>query len=252
MINGLNTIHLYSDLAWLWPMWGDITVEYAHYCAHISRLIKQHTRRPIISLLNIACGGGKNMFNLKDHYQVTGLDLSPAMLEQAKKLNPSCDFIEGDMRSFLLDRTFDAILLDDGISHMANRDDLLKACRTAFRHLNPGGVMITTPDTTTETFRQNHTTITPGIRNINPGNLDIIFIENLYDPDPTDENYEATILFLIRENGLLRIETDQYILGLFSLNTWRQILSEVGFMVQETKYRDNEDEYTSFTCIKPQ
>jgi len=52
-------------------MWGDPTVEYAHYCAHVNRLIRQHAQRPVASLLNIGCGGGKNVFNLKEHYQVT-------------------------------------------------------------------------------------------------------------------------------------------------------------------------------------
>jgi len=155
MPDSINTFRLYSDLAWLWPMWGDPTVEYAHYCAHVVQLIKQHAQRPVTSLLNIGCGGGKNAFNLMKHYQVTGLDLSPAMLELAKTINPTCEFIEGDMRSFSLGSTFDAILLDDGISCMASQADLSAAFQGAFCHLNPGGVMITTPDVTTETFRQN-------------------------------------------------------------------------------------------------
>jgi SAM-dependent methyltransferase len=246
-----SALRLYSDLAWLWPMWGDPAVEYAHYCAHAVRLITQHAQRPVTSLLNIACGGGKNVFNLKEHYRVTGLDRSPAMLELAEKLNPACEFIEGDMRSFSLGKTFDAILLDDGISYMASRADLSAAFQAAFRHLNPGGVMVTGPDVTTETFLQNHTVATPAIDKAKPDTLDVIFIENLYDPDPADEHYEATMLYLIRENGMLRIETDRHTLGLFSLDTWRQTLSEAGFVAHEGKYADDENEYAIFACIKP-
>ena len=251
MSNRLNTFRLYSDLSWLWPMWGDPTIEYAHYCAYVDRLIKQHAQRPVMSLLNIACGCGKNVFNLKEHYQVSGIDLSPAMLDLAKTLNPTCEFVEGDMRSFSLDRTFDAILLDDGVSCMTSRADLSAAFQVAFFHLNPGGVMVTTPDVTTETFLQNQTVATPAIDKAKPDNIDIIFIENLYDPDPTDEHYEATMLYLIRENGTLRIETDRYTLGLFSLDTWRQTLSEVDFVVHEGKYVDGENEYATFACTKP-
>jgi SAM-dependent methyltransferase len=251
MPDGINTFRLYSDLAWLWPLWGDPTVEYAHYCAHVVQLIKEHAQRPVTSLLDIGCGGGKNAFNLKKHYQVTGLDLSPAMLQLAKTLNPTCEFIEGDMRSFSFGSTFDAILLDDGISYMASHADLSAAFQGAFGHLNPGGVLVTTPDVTTETFRQNHTIATPAVDKTKPDNIDIVFIENSYDPDTTDEHYEATMLYLIRENGVLRIETDRHTLGLFSLDTWRQTLSEVGFVVHEGKYADDENEYAIFACTKP-
>ncbi len=251
MSDRISRPRLYSDLAWLWPMWGDPAVEYAHYCDHIVRLINQHSRRPVTSLLNIGCGGGKNAFSLKEHYQVTGLDLSPAMLELARTLNPSCEFIEGDMRSFSLGRTFDAILMDDGISYMAGRADLSAAFQAAFCHLNPGGVMVTTPDVTKETFRQNQTVVTPAINRAKPDTMDIVFIENMYDPDPMDEHYEVTMLFLIRENGRLRIEADRHTLGLFSLDIWRQVLSEVGFVAHEGKYVDDKNEYAVFACTKP-
>lgn len=87
-------------------MWGDATVEYAHYCGRVVQLIRQHARRSVGTLLNIGCGGGKNVLNLKKHFRVTGLDLSPTMIAQARILNPDCEFIEGDMRSFAIGRTF--------------------------------------------------------------------------------------------------------------------------------------------------
>ena len=245
-----NTFRLYSDLAWLWPLWGDASVEYAHYCDHVVRMIRQYARRPVINLLNIGCGGGKNVFNLKNHYQVTGLDLSPAMIAQARSLNPGCEFILGDMRSFFLGKTFDAILMDDAISFLTNRSDFSAAFRMAYDHLNPGGILITTPDVTTETFQQNQTTVTPAAARTKPDNIDVVFIENVYDPDITDDHYEATMLYLIRTDGILRIETDRYKLGLFSLDTWRQILFETGFATHEEKYADGSNEYTVFACIK--
>jgi trans-aconitate methyltransferase len=68
-------------------------------------------------LLDIGCGGGKNVLNLKRQFAVTGVDLSSAMLAQAKELNPECMFVQGDMRTFRLDRTFDAVLMDDALSY---------------------------------------------------------------------------------------------------------------------------------------
>ena len=36
--------------------------------------------------------------------------------------------------------------------------------------------------------------------------MEITFIENNYDPNPEDDTYETTFIFLIREKGKLRIE----------------------------------------------
>jgi ubiquinone/menaquinone biosynthesis C-methylase UbiE len=241
-----ETCHLYTDLAWLWPMWGDASTEYAHYCQHVAGLIRQHAKRPATTLLDLGCGGGKNVLNLKREFTVTGVDLSPAMLAQAKELNPDCTFVQGDMRTCRLGQAFDAVLMDDAISHMSCRTDFVAAFRTAHAHLHPGGVLVATPDVTTETFRQNKTLTTPATRD----GLEVVFVENVYDPDPTDEQYEATILYLIREQGCLRIETDRWTIGILSLDTWRQVLRETGFEMHEGRYQAGEDEYTVFACVK--
>lgn len=241
-----DTRHLYTDLAWLWPMWGDAGAEYADYCRHVTALVRQYARRPVATLLNIGCGGGKNVLNLKRDFAVTGVDLSATMLAQARELNPDAAFVQGDMRTVRLEQGFDAVLMDDAISHMCCRADFVAAFRTAHEHLHPGGVLVVTPDVTTETFRQNATSTTTAARD----GLEVVFIENVYDPDPTDDQYETTILYLMRENGNLRIETDHWTMGIFSLATWREVLRETGFAVHECRYVLGEDEYRTFTCVK--
>ena len=140
--------------------------------------------------------------------------------------------------------------MDDAISYMTCLADFVAAFRTASAHLNPGGVLVATPDVTTETFRQNRTIATPATRTGTRDELDVVFIENVYDPDPADEQYETTILYLIRDHGHLRIETDYWTMGLFSLDTWRRVLRETGFEVHEGRYNAGEDEYTVFACVK--
>lgn len=242
-----ETCRLYTDLAWLWPLWGDAATEYANYSEQVTALIRQYSERQVTTLLNIGCGGGKNILNLKREFNVTGLDLSPTMLAQAKELNPECLFIQGDMRSFKLNNTFDAVLMDDAIAHMNNRADFAAAFRTAYAHLNPGGVLVVTPDVTVENFHQNKTTTFSATRD----GLEVVFIENVYDPDPTDEQYETTILYLIRDQGNLRIETERWAMGIYSLGTWRRVLRETGFSVCEEHYCQGEDEYIMFVCVKP-
>jgi len=63
-----------TDLAWLWPMWGDAYTEHAHYGQHVTDLIRQYATRKSATLLDIGCGGGKNVWNLKREFNVTGLD----------------------------------------------------------------------------------------------------------------------------------------------------------------------------------
>ena len=246
-----NTWRLYTDLAWLWPLWGDAADEYAAYSRHVAALIERHAERPARTLLNIGCGGGKNVFNLKGRFRVTGVDLSPVMLAQAQGLNPDCTFVQGDMRTFRLGTTFDAVLMDDAISYMACRADFAAAIRNAHAHLNPGGVLIATPDVTTETFQQNRTIVTPATGTGARDALDVVFVENSYDPDPADDRYETTILYLIRDHGQLRIETDHWTMGLFPLDTWRRMLRGTGFDVHEGRYTSGDDDYTVFACVRP-
>jgi SAM-dependent methyltransferase len=245
-----RSLRLYDDLAWLWPIWGSPEHEYARYCSEVADMIRKYAAIRVQSLLNIGCGGGKNAFNLKRDFDVTGVDLAPKMLELARELNPECQFLSGDMRSLYLGRRFDAILMDDSVGYMTNRVDLESAFREAYQHLNSGGVMVVTVDETTETFIQNRTCTTQAEGKTRRGSVEAVFIENYYDPDPRDETYEGTFLYLVREEGRLRIETDHHVLGLFPLSIWRDTLVNVGFTIHEEIYVDDEREYTTFVCVK--
>ena len=245
-----NKLRLYNDLAWLWPIWGSVE-EYADYCEHVVRLIRGHAQISVHSLLNVGCGGGKNVFNLKPHFNVTGLDLSPRMLELAQDLNPECGFVHGDMRSFSLQQRFDAVLVDDAVAYMTSTADLRATFTAAWRHLRPGGIMVVSPDDTKETFVQNHTVVTSAAVKRKPANLDVVFVENCYDPDPDDDHYEGMLVYLIREDGKLRVETDHHVIGLFTLDVWRETLTDVGFRIHEETYVEGEKAYVSFACLKP-
>ena len=245
-----NTFRLYNDLAWLWPMWGDAIGEYTHWCDFVTSLIRKYSELDARSILNIGCGGGKNAFNLKRDFEVTGIDLSEPMLDLARRLNPECEFIRADMRDCCLGREFECVLIDDAVSYMASRSELAATFQVAYRHLRPGGVMVVSPDDTTETFEQNRTSVSHAESRTRPDNIDVVFIENNYDPDPDDETYEGTMVYLIREDGKLRVETDHHTLGLFPLQAWRETLRKTGFGIHEESYDQSPNATVTFACVK--
>jgi hypothetical protein len=110
--------------------------------------------------------------------------------------------------------------------------------------------MLVGPDHTSETFVQNESHITQAAPNTKPPNVDVLFIENYYDPDPTDTSYEGLILIVIRENGVLRVEQDVHHLGVFPLDIWRLSLNAAGFKVHEELFSEAGKEYVEFVCLK--
>lgn len=247
MHDGNKKMHrLYNDLAWLWPLWGSVE-EYREESEISVDLIKQHAQIEVHSLLDITCGGGKNMFHFKRYFDTHGLDISKAMLDNARKLNPECAFYQADMRDFDLNCQFDSIYVNDGIAYITNPEDLLKTFQCSFKHLRAGGIMICYAEFCKEYLVQNKTQSTVS----KTGSMEITFIENNYDPDPTDDTYEATMIYLIRDKGKLRIEHDHHLCGTFKVDIWRDSLRQAGFKVEEFPKGANVFDSPLFVCLKP-
>jgi hypothetical protein len=158
------------------------------------------------------------------------------------------------MRSLDLGRQFDAVFINDSISYMKSPDELRTVFRTAFQHLREGGVVITSPDHTKESFIQNSTQASPAATRARPANLDVVFVENNYDPDPEDDTCEFTVVYLMRENGRLRVEHDIHVVGLFPLEVWREALRDAGFEVHEASWEGlsgQGEELPIFIGIRP-
>jgi SAM-dependent methyltransferase len=224
---------LYDDLVWTWPIISPPD-DYIEESEHFSRVIREYAGIGAASLLHLGCGGGHNDHTLNLHFRVTGVDLSPRMLELARRLNPEITYHEGDMRSVRLGERFDAVAILDSINCMLSEDDLRAAFETAFFHLRPGGVFLTHVEQTVSSFQQNRTTFMTG----SLGDTEITFVENYYDPDPADTTYECTFVYLIRQRGELTIETDRHLAGLFPLDVWYDNLRRTGFDVRQLSFED--------------
>lgn len=202
--------------------------DYASEAREFRDFLRSGASGPVREVLHLGCGGGHVDSQLKRYVQITGVDLSPAMLRLARRLNPEVTYVRGDMRSVRLGRVFDGVLISDAVAYMRSPRDLQRAFAAAFRHLRPRGSFVTYAEHAKERFEQNWTSAIRGRR----GDTEIVFVENRYDPDPKDTTFEATFLYLIRRKGRLTVETDRHILGLFPASTWRTTLRGAGFRIR--------------------
>jgi len=92
---------------------------------------------------DIGCGPGQVARYLSDRgAKVQGIDLSSAMIEQARKLNPSIEFAIGDMRKpSVPDCTWAGMTAFYSIIHIS-RDQLPATLRELHRVLQPGGLLL--------------------------------------------------------------------------------------------------------------
>jgi dTDP-3-amino-3,6-dideoxy-alpha-D-glucopyranose N,N-dimethyltransferase/dTDP-3-amino-3,4,6-trideoxy-alpha-D-glucopyranose N,N-dimethyltransferase len=106
------------------------------------------------SLLDVACGTGAHLRCFQDRFsQVEGLELSDPMRAAAGHLMPGTTVHAGDMRTFDLGRTFDAITCMFGsIGYATTTAELERTLRRFARHLVPGGVVAVDPWWFPETY----------------------------------------------------------------------------------------------------
>jgi len=131
-----RTAHLYDLL------YAATGKDYAQESSDIHDLIEQRCRGAR-RLLDVACGTGGHLRFLRRWYDVTGVDVDPGMLAQARSHLPDVTLVEADMRTLALGRTFDAVLcLFSSIGDLRSGDELAAAVGAMSRHLNPRGVLI--------------------------------------------------------------------------------------------------------------
>ena len=233
----------YNDLAWTEDWLTNPTECEDHVTAYVE-LIKQSAAEPPHTLLHMGSGAGVYDWVFKRNFTVTGVDLSLGMLDKARATHPDIEYLEGDMRTLRLNRLFDAVAIPDSIDYMVSLADLQQAIQTAVEHLKTGGVLLIVGKTQ-ETFQNNNFAYS-GEKN----GVHVTLLENNYINTFRPNTYEATLVYLIREQGELTIHTDHHVLGLFPLATWDKVFDDAGLTMQRMaldhiydKYLMGEGEY---------
>jgi SAM-dependent methyltransferase len=100
------------------------------------------------SVLELGCGTGQKLIPIaSDGHTCVGLDLSPEMLAEARRKADEralpVEWVQGDMRDFDLDRTFDLVFIAaNSLLHLHEPGDLISCFRSARRHLAPGARLV--------------------------------------------------------------------------------------------------------------
>lgn len=97
-------------------------------------------------ILDLCCGMGRHAMALAElGYKVTGLDLSDALLSEARKLDKhhEIEWLQGDMRSIPLQKTFDAVVnLFTSFGYFSTDAENEQVLHEIDRVLKPGGQYI--------------------------------------------------------------------------------------------------------------
>ena len=94
-------------------------------------------------VLDAGCGTGRYTCLLQDAgLNVTGIDISPGMLEIAEEKHPELHFMEGDFLQLeFADRSFDGVWAHNSIVHFDQDDDIKTALSEFRRILKTGGIL---------------------------------------------------------------------------------------------------------------
>ena len=201
--------------------------EYSLEAAKVKELLTRHGVHLQADLLVLACGTGGHIPYLNDHYHVSGLDLSDDMLTLARKKFPDLRFHLGNLIDFELEMDFDAIIcLYGSIGFVKTVDNLRAAMERIAAHLRPDGLVLITPWSTVEDFK------------------DIIIVDAADRPDLKIARMEQVLLkepkivevtfhHLLGKDNNVTYHKQSVEIGLFSRQEYLSAMTDTGLKVVE-------------------
>lgn len=198
-------------------------VDYDAWAESVDNIIKKHGA-PGKRLLELACGTGNMTLALvKREYFVTGTDISPAMLAQAKmKAHHNgyrIPFMVQDMTALNYSKKVDIVAsFCDGFNYLLSEDDLTKAFQSVAGCLKDDGLFIF------DLSSEYKLSTVLGNNTIAESREDVAFI--------WDNHYEAPLLtfdlslFIEEEENYFRKEVEHHTQRSYSVECVRALLPE--------------------------
>lgn len=122
--------------------------DYKAECDFVEQVFQKYSHSRISTILELGCGTGGHAIPLaKKGYKVSGIDISEAMIaearEKAKGTNLSLDFQVMDLRSFNLGGTYDAcISMFAVIGYVTDTKDMLSTLKNVRKHLGSASLFV--------------------------------------------------------------------------------------------------------------
>jgi len=200
--------------------------DYEKETQKLVEIIEKYKSTDGTTLLDVGCGTGAHINHLKNHYKVTGVDLSEEMLRVARDRFKDVQFFQQNMTTMDLGMKFDIMTCLFGvIGHLTTEEDLSSAIQSFSEHLNPDGVIIIEPFVTKE--------------NVHPKTIGLLTLDN---PDikvarVNASRMEGNILylnfqFLIATKEGVEHYVDPSPMGIFPRSVFRKTMEDNGFSVE--------------------
>jgi len=143
---------------WYRVLFGEMGIEYEDYPftkdteKEVEWMIKEYLTDPEMKILDVGCGTGRHAINLatKGYKNITGIDLSPGMVEAAKKTatekGVAVDFRVCDAREIPFENEFDAAtcLCEGAFGLLEDDYENYKVLKAIQRSLKKRGIFILT------------------------------------------------------------------------------------------------------------
>lgn len=187
----------------------------------------RHHRPDAGRLLDVACGTGLHLAAFAElGFDVTGVELSPAMLKAARQQVPNIELHEGNMRTFELPARFDAVVcLFSAIGYMTTTTDLGQAVATMAAHLTPGGVLVVEPWFGPDDWA-------PGTLHADCANNDILAAARASRSGRDGDISTIDMRYVIATADGTDTFTEHHRMGLFDTGQYRQAFENAGLTVE--------------------
>ncbi|MGH2384923.1 MAG: class I SAM-dependent DNA methyltransferase, partial [Candidatus Limnocylindria bacterium] len=208
----------------------DLFYEWKDYRAEaekVREIVASRAPAAARTLLDVACGTGSHLVQLRDWYAVEGLDLDRDLLKVASRRLPGVDLQQADMRDFDLGRTFDVVTcLFSSIGYVQTTDGLGHAVAAMTRHLAPSGVLIVEPWLSPDRFDPHHI-----------GRAMVVERPELHAVRMNGSRVDGSRSFLdfhylVGRPGTVEHFTETHTLGLFTDDEYRSAFERAGLTVE--------------------
>jgi SAM-dependent methyltransferase len=96
-----------------------------------------------VTVLDAGCGTGRVGIELAHRgLEVVGVDVDPSMLATARRLAPDIEWVEADLTTFDLGRTFDVVLLAGNVPLFTPPGTQPQLAARCAAHVRPGGHLV--------------------------------------------------------------------------------------------------------------